>query len=367
MSIDTMIDKINKKYGPGTLVRARDAIGLRIRHFSTGSAALDIALGGGFPENRIIEIIGNFSAYKSTVSIKAGKSFLKKGPKRYVVYFDVERTFDVNWLKELGGDADRFLLVSPVTGEHAGDIACDIIKEGDPVLLIVDSVAALMPSKEMEEGKGGKMASQQPGSHARLMSKMFRKITALLKRDMLSNEPHCTVIFLNQIRMKIGLMFGNPETGTGGKASEFYASQQIILKREKFIAENMDADDDEIKRTLGTVIRFVVKKNKCGGPQNEHGSFSFYNVKHGKHAPADFDNATDILPYAFIQGFVKRTGRSGVSYRGKKFRSKDRFVEYMLDNPKILDRLIEEVKISACPRYKPRKVEKKGGKKLTWA
>jgi len=339
MSIETVMNRINKRYGRGTIVRASDALGLTIKRFSTGSHSLDIALGGGFVEGRINEVIGHYSAYKSTLAICGATKFIKKEPKkRYVVYIDVENAFDVKWLKFLDADPNKFLLVSPTTSEQSVDIVCDVLDEGDQVLVIFDSIGAITPHFEVEK----KMEKSSVGMHPRFVSKMLRKLIPRLKKDLLSSTPKSTILLLNQVRVQIGVMFGDPETAPGGKALEHAASVCVKLYRKGYIYEEIKESGETLKQAVGTTVGFVVVKNKTGGNANERGFFNFYNRAYGYREGGTIDNALDLLPMAVVYGIVRKKGHA-YSYQGIKANGREKFCKKIYMDKYVLQDLYNDV------------------------
>lgn len=205
LSATELVVALNKKYGSNTLVLASEATGIEINHIATGSHALDFALGGGFPQNRIIEIRGPFSSFKSTISLCSTRNFQRKYPDGFGVYIDVEKTFGTKYAAKLGVDLDRLILVNPDSGEQGVNVINDVMKWEVPLWIVIDSVAALVPSAELD----AQMEQQLMGQHARLIARMMRVVTSRMKRNLYSAEaPSTTVLALNQLRQKIGVMFG---------------------------------------------------------------------------------------------------------------------------------------------------------------
>lgn len=342
MSLETVMSLLNKKYGKGTVVRASDAIGLRIRRFSTGSFALDVALGGGWAEGRINEIAGHFSSYKSTLATVSCNSYLAKDPARYVVWFDIENSFDTRWLKFLDADPERFLLVSPLSGEDTVDMAYDVLKQGDQALVIIDSMAALTPIKDQQS----EMERNTIGSQPRFIAKMLRKLVPLLRKDLLSDNPKSTVLALNQVRVNIGKLFGDPEEPTGGKSLEHHASICVLLKRKGYLYEELKDQGETVKQTVGSEVRFTILKNKTGGNVQDKGVFSFYNRAYGFRRGGTIDNASDILPLAAVYRIVKRNNNSWLythNHTTLSGGSKEKFIKKLYENPKVMKSLYRAV------------------------
>ncbi|MFM2204365.1 MAG: hypothetical protein RLZZ605_1329, partial [Bacteroidota bacterium] len=241
------LDKIEKDYGKGSVMVLGDKHQEQIEVISTGSLGLDVALGvGGFPKGRIVEIYGPESSGKTTVAIHTIAEAQKAGGICAII--DAEHAFDANYARKLGVDVDALIISQPDYGEQALEIADRLISSGAVDLVVVDSVAALVPKSELE----GEMGDSKMGLHARLMSQALRKLTATISRT------GCCCIFINQLREKIGVMFGNPETTTGGNALKFYASVRLDIRR---ISQIKDGDTASGNRT-----RVKVVKNKVAPP-----------------------------------------------------------------------------------------------------
>lgn len=219
-ALSSAISQLEKKYGKGAIMSLGTSVSDRVEAFSSGSLSLDIALGiGGFPKGRICEIYGPESSGKTTLALSATAEVQRAGGT--AVYIDAEHALDVNYAKRLGVDTSKLLVSQPDCGEQALEICEALVSSNSVDLVVVDSVAALVPRAEID----GEMEDQQPGLQARLMSKALRKLTAITAKS------NTTIIFINQIRMKIGVMFGSPETTTGGNALKFYASVRLDVRR----------------------------------------------------------------------------------------------------------------------------------------
>ena len=246
-ALQLTMQKLDKTYGKGSVMRLGDAPTLEVDVIPTGSLTLDLALGvGGFPKGRVVEIYGPESSGKTTLAIHAIAEVQKQGGIAAIV--DAEHAFDQFYAKSLGVDIDNLLIAQPDNGEQALEIADNLIRSGAVDLLIVDSVAALTPKAEIE----GEMGDSQMGLQARLMSKALRKLTGSI------NKANCCCIFINQLREKIGVMFGNPETTTGGNALKFYASVRVDIRRSSHIKEG-----DEV---IGNRTKVKIVKNKVSPP-----------------------------------------------------------------------------------------------------
>ena len=242
------LDKLDKTYGKGTVMKMGDSPNENVESISSGSLGLDIALGvGGYPKGRVVEIYGPESSGKTTLTLHAIAECQKKGG--IAAFIDAEHAFDRFYAENLGVDIENLIISQPDHGEQALEIADNLIRSGAIDMVIIDSVAALTPKSEIE----GEMGDSKMGLHARLMSQALRKLTASISKT------NCTVFFINQLREKIGVMFGNPETTTGGNALKFYASVRIDIRR-----------STQLKNTEGGVLgnktRVKIVKNKVAPP-----------------------------------------------------------------------------------------------------
>ncbi len=249
-ALTSAISQLEKKYGKGAIMSLGNSVSEKIEALSTGSLTLDIALGiGGFPKGRICEIYGPESSGKTTLALSTAAECQRAGGT--VVYIDAEHALDVNYAKRLGVDTSKLLVSQPDCGEQALEICEALVSSNSVDLVVIDSVAALVPRAEID----GEMEDQQPGLQARLMSKALRKLTAI------SAKSNTTIIFINQIRMKIGVMFGSPETTSGGNALKFYASVRLDVRRIGSIKDQNDV--------TGNRVRVKVVKNKVAAPFRE--------------------------------------------------------------------------------------------------
>lgn len=249
-ALTSAISQLEKKYGKGAIMNLGNAISEKIEPISTGSLGLDIALGiGGLPKGRICEIYGPESSGKTTLALSTAAECQRAGGT--VVYIDAEHALDVNYAKRLGVDTSKLLVSQPDCGEQALEICEALVSSGSVDLIVIDSVAALVPRAEID----GEMEDQQPGLQARLMSKALRKLTAITAKS------NTTIVFINQIRMKIGVMFGSPETTSGGNALKFYASVRLDVRRIGSIKDQNDV--------TGNRVRVKVVKNKVAAPFRE--------------------------------------------------------------------------------------------------
>ena len=249
-ALQAALAQIEKNFGKGSIMKMGEQEHIKVETVSSGSISVDIALGGGWPKGRIIEVYGPESSGKTTLTLHATAEFQKSGGT--VAFVDAEHALDPEYARKLGVDVDNLLLSQPDSGEQALEIVEALVRSGGVDLIVVDSVAALTPRAEIE----GSMGDAQMGLQARLMSQALRKLTAI------TNKTGTTIIFINQIRMKIGVMFGNPETTTGGNALKFYSSLRVEVRKGKKL-ESGTGDDKEAD---GNEMRVKVVKNKVAPP-----------------------------------------------------------------------------------------------------
>ncbi len=249
-AVDMAMAQIEKNYGKGAIMKLGESKNINVETIPTGSISLDIALGGGIPKGRIIEIYGPESSGKTTVTLHAIAETQKQGG--MAAFVDTEHALDPQYAKKIGVDTDNLLVAQPDSGEQALEIVETLVRSNAVDLIVVDSVAALTPKAEIE----GEMGDSHMGLQARLMSQALRKLTGAV------NKSKCTIIFINQIRMKIGVMFGNPETTTGGNALKFYSSVRMEIRRKSKIEGN----SPEGKVLIGNQTKVKVVKNKVAPP-----------------------------------------------------------------------------------------------------
>ncbi|WP_420997730.1 recombinase RecA [Cupriavidus sp. 30B13] len=310
--------QIEKQFGKGSIMKLGEAeIDQDIQVVSTGSLGLDIALGvGGLPRGRVVEIYGPESSGKTTLTLQVVAEMQKLGGT--CAFIDAEHALDVNYASKLGVAVGDLLISQPDTGEQALEITDALVRSGSVDLIVIDSVAALVPKAEIE----GEMGDSLPGLQARLMSQALRKLTGTIKRT------NCLVIFINQIRMKIGVMFGSPETTTGGNALKFYASVRLDIRR---IGSIKKGDD-----VIGNETKVKVVKNKVSPPFRE----AFFDILYGQ----GISRQGEIIDLGVDAKIVEKSG-AWYSYKGEKIgQGKDNAREYLRENPDIADEIENKVR-----------------------
>ena len=312
------LDKLDKAYGKGTVMKMSDAPVVDVDVISSGSLGLDLALGvGGYPKGRVVEIYGPESSGKTTLTLHAIAEAQKAGG--IAAFIDAEHAFDRFYAQNLGVDIDNLIISQPDNGEQALEIADNLVRSGAIDMIVIDSVAALTPKSEIE----GEMGDSKMGLHARLMSQALRKLTGSISKT------NCTMIFINQLREKIGVMFGNPETTTGGNALKFYASVRLDIRR-----------STQIKDTDGTVrgnkTRVKVVKNKVAPPFK----LVEFDIMYGEGV----SKVGEILDLAVDFEIIKKSG-SWFSYDETKLgQGRDAVKQMIKDNPDLMDELEEKIK-----------------------
>ncbi len=307
-SLTTAISSLEKRYGKGTIMNLGSGPLEGHEAISTGSLGLDIALGiGGLPKGRITEIYGPESSGKTTLALHAAAEVQKKGGT--VVFIDAEHALDVRYARRLGVDTSKLLVSQPDCGEQALEICETLIQSGSVDLVVIDSVAALVPRAEID----GEMDDQQPGMQARLMSKALRKLTGL------TAKANCAIIFINQIRMKIGVMFGSPETTSGGNALKFYSSVRLDIRRIGSIKENTDV--------TGSRTRVKVVKNKVAAPFTEAEFDVIFNE--------GISQIGEIIDLGVEHGIVDKAG-AWYSFRGERLgQGREGTKNFLKENPDV--------------------------------
>ncbi|MDN3595861.1 recombinase RecA [Zunongwangia endophytica] len=311
------LDKMDKTYGKGTVMKMGDQAVVDVPSISTGSLGLDLALGvGGYPRGRVIEIYGPESSGKTTLTLHAIAEAQKDGG--IAAFIDAEHAFDRFYAEKLGVDIENLIISQPDNGEQGLEIADNLIRSGAIDIIVIDSVAALTPKSEIE----GEMGDSKMGLHARLMSQALRKLTSTISKT------NCTVIFINQLREKIGVMFGNPETTTGGNALKFYASVRLDIRRSTQIKNSSS-------EVMGNKTRVKVVKNKVAPPFKT----AEFDIMYGEGV----SKIGEIIDIGVDYEIIKKSG-SWFSYEDTKLgQGRDAVKTILKDNPDLMDEL--EVKI----------------------
>lgn len=316
-ALELTLAKLDKAYGKGAVMKMSDQAVEEIDIISTGSLGLDLALGvGGLPRGRVVEIFGPESSGKTTLTLHAIAEAQKAGG--IAAFIDAEHAFDRFYAEKLGVDIENLIISQPDNGEQALEIADNLIRSGAIDIVVVDSVAALTPKSEIE----GEMGDSKMGLHARLMSQALRKLTSTI------NKTNCTVIFINQLREKIGVMFGNPETTTGGNALKFYASVRLDIRRSTQIKNS----DGEVS---GNKTRVKVVKNKVAPPFR----MAEFDIMYGQ----GISKVGEIIDIGVDYEIVKKSG-SWFSYMDSKLgQGRDAVKKLLLDNPDLMEELEEKI------------------------
>jgi len=312
------LDKLDKAYGKGTVMKMSDQAVVDVDTISSGSIGLDIALGvGGYPRGRVVEIYGPESSGKTTLTLHAIAEAQKAGG--IAAFIDAEHAFDRYYAEKLGVDLDNLIISQPDNGEQALEIADNLIRSGAIDIVVIDSVAALTPKSEIE----GEMGDSKMGLQARLMSQALRKLTGSISKT------NCTVIFINQLREKIGIMFGNPETTTGGNALKFYASVRLDIRRSTQIKET----DGNV---AGNKTRVKIVKNKVAPPFKT----AEFDIMYGE----GISKVGEVLDIAVDNGIIQKSG-SWFSYEDTKLgQGRDAVKALLKDNPELMDELEAKVR-----------------------
>ena len=311
------LDKLDKTYGKGSVMKLGDQTVEKVESISSGSIGLDIALGvGGYPKGRVIEIYGPESSGKTTLTLHAIAECQKAGG--IAAFIDAEHAFDRFYAEKLGVDLGELVISQPDNGEQALEIADNLIRSGAVDALVIDSVAALTPKSEIE----GEMGDSKMGLHARLMSQALRKLTASISKT------NCTVFFINQLREKIGVMFGNPETTTGGNALKFYASVRIDIRRSTQLKDTEGG-------VLGNKTRIKIVKNKVAPPFKT----AEFDIMYGE----GISKIGEILDIGVDRDIIEKSG-SWFSYGGSKLgQGRDSVKSILKDNPELMEELEQKI------------------------
>ncbi|MFC6276010.1 recombinase RecA [Psittacicella hinzii] len=316
-SFEAAFGMIEKKYGKGSIFRMSESPDLNIPTISTGSLSLDIALGvGGLPQGRVVEIFGPESSGKTTVALSVVAQAQKNNLN--CAYIDAENALDPSYAKKIGVDLENLFISQPDNGEQALEIVETLVRSNGVDVVVIDSVAALTPRAEIE----GNMGDSHVGLQARLMSQALRKLTGAVKQS------NTLVIFINQIRMKIGVMFGNPETTTGGNALRFYASVRLDIRRTAQVKDK--------ENVIANTTRVKVVKNKVAPPFRE----AIFDIVFNK----GINKAGEIIDIGAAQGFIEKAG-AWYSYEGQKIgQGKAKAIEWLEANPEIAQELEFKIK-----------------------
>lgn len=316
-ALEMAISQIERSFGKGAIMRlGASEVTEGIQVIPTGSIALDIATGvGGYPRGRVIEIFGPESSGKTTLALHAIAEAQKMGG--IAAFIDAEHALDINYAKKLGVKIEDLLVSQPDTGEQALEVAESLVRSGAIDIIVIDSVAALVPKAEIE----GDMGDSLPGLQARLMSQALRKLTAAISKS------QTTVIFINQIRMKIGVMFGNPETTTGGTALKFFSSMRLDIRRIDNIKESQE--------TVGGRVRVKVVKNKVAPPFKQAEFDIYFNE--------GISRAGEILDIGVEKGIVEKSG-AWYSFNGTRIgQGRESAKEYLRNNPDVADTIHQKI------------------------
>ena len=331
-ALQLTLDKLEKTYGKGTVMKLSDEKVMDVPAISTGSLGLDIALGiGGIPRGRITEIYGPESSGKTTLTLHCIAEAQRKGG--LAAFIDAEHAFDKAYAEKLGIDTENLLISQPDNGEQALEIADHLIRSGAIDIIVIDSVAALVPKSELE----GEMGDSKMGLHARLMSQALRKLTGTISKT------GCSCVFINQLREKIGVMFGNPETTTGGNALKFYASVRLDIRRIGQIKES--ADD-----ITGNRVKVKVVKNKVAPPFK----VVEFDIMYGR----GISKSGEIVDLGVELNVIQKAG-SWFSYNGNKLgQGRDSVKQLIEDNPELMDELEKKIKDKIAGNEEQKLVEK---------
>ncbi len=317
-ALDAAISKLEKDFGKGTVMKLGDAgANVAVETVPTGSLSLDIALGlGGVPKGRVIEVYGPESSGKTTVTLHMIAEVQKRGG--IAGFIDAEHALDPVYAKNIGVDIDELYISQPDSGDQALEIAETMVRSGAMDIIVIDSVAALVPKQEIE----GDMGDSHVGLQARLMSQALRKLTPVISKS------NCIVVFINQLREKVGIMFGNPETTTGGRALKFYASVRMDVRRTETLKQNGEM--------VGNRTRIKIVKNKIAPPFKE----AEFDIMFGK----GISKEGDVLDLAANIDIINKSG-AWYAYKGDKIgQGRENAKQYLVDNPAVMDEIEAKVR-----------------------
>ncbi len=324
-ALETAIAKIERDYGKGTIMRLGDDIPVNVEALSTGSLSLDLALGiGGVPRGRIVEIYGPEASGKTTLALHVVASAQKNGGE--AAYIDVEHALEPAYARALGVDIDSLLISQPDTGEQALDITESLVRSGAVDVVVVDSVAALIPRSELE----GEIGDSVVGVLARLMSQAMRRLAGAISKN------NCTVIFINQLRQKIGVMYGNPETTPGGLALKYYASVRIDVRRIETLKVNGEL--------IGNHTRAKVVKNKVAPPFKE----AEFDIMYGE----GISRVGEIVDLGVKLDIIDKAG-AWFTVGEQRIQGRDAVKQYLLENPEVSERIEQEIRDNAWKLMSP--------------
>jgi recombination protein RecA len=315
-ALEAAVSSIERQYGKGAIMRLGAQDHVQISAISTGSIGLDLALGvNGLPKGRVVEIYGPESSGKTTMTLHLIAETQKKGG--VAAFIDAEHALDVNYARALGVNVEELLISQPDTGEQALEIADTLVRSGAVDVVIVDSVAALVPKAELD----GDMGDVQPGAQARLMSQALRKLTASIHKS------NCCMVFINQVRMKIGVMFGSPETTTGGNALKFYATVRLDIRRIGALKSG--------EETIGNRTRVKVVKNKLAPPFRQ----VEFDIIYGRGVNLE----GELIDIGVDLGIVRKSG-SWFAYGEERIgQGRDKSMQYLVDHPEVKERLKRDI------------------------
>ncbi len=323
-ALNLALDSIEKQFGRGSIMKLGESLHSQVECIPSGSIALDLALGGGLPKGRVVEIYGPESSGKTTLTLHAIAEVQRAGGT--AAFIDAENALDPAYAKRIGVDIDNLLLSQPDNGEQALEITETLVRSNAVDLIVIDSVAALVPRAEIE----GEMGDSLPGLQARLMSQALRKLTSVISRS------KTTVVFINQIRMKIGVMFGNPETTTGGNALKFYASVRMDIRRIGQIKQG--------ESIIGNRTRVKVVKNKIAPPFRE----AEFDIMYDE----GISRSGDVLDQAVVHGIVEKSG-AWFTYNGQNVAQGHEAAKlYLQANPKVMTEIAQKVITTATAATK---------------